>query len=81
MSVLDRFRLDGKHVLLTGASRGLGRAMALALVDAGATAIGGRVVADIVSGLVETLSGLDPQGIRSGGLDPKFLGNVLLVAG
>ena len=36
MSVMDRFRLDGKRALVTGASRGLGRIMALALADAGA---------------------------------------------
>lgn len=43
MTVLDRFRLDGKRALVTGASRGLGREMALALADAGAdVAITGR---------------------------------------
>jgi gluconate 5-dehydrogenase len=36
MSVLDRFRLDGKRAFITGGSRGLGREMALALADAGA---------------------------------------------
>jgi gluconate 5-dehydrogenase len=36
MGVLDRFRLDGKRALVTGASRGLGRAMAQALAEAGA---------------------------------------------
>lgn len=36
MSVIDLFRLDGKRALVTGASRGLGRVMALALADAGA---------------------------------------------
>jgi len=36
-STLDLFRLDGKVALVTGASRGLGAAMALALADAGAT--------------------------------------------
>jgi 2-deoxy-D-gluconate 3-dehydrogenase len=33
---LDLFRLDGKVALVTGASRGLGAAMAIALADAGA---------------------------------------------
>jgi NAD(P)-dependent dehydrogenase (short-subunit alcohol dehydrogenase family) len=37
MTVLDRFRLDGRVCLITGASRGLGRAMASALAEAGAS--------------------------------------------
>jgi 2-dehydro-3-deoxy-D-gluconate 5-dehydrogenase len=36
MSVLDRFTLDGRRALVTGASRGLGAAMAQALAEAGA---------------------------------------------
>jgi gluconate 5-dehydrogenase len=39
MSVLDRFRLDGKRLFITGGSRGLGREMALAIAEAGADAI------------------------------------------
>jgi NAD(P)-dependent dehydrogenase (short-subunit alcohol dehydrogenase family) len=43
MSILDRFRLDGRRALVTGASRGLGREMALAFAEAGAdVAITGR---------------------------------------
>jgi NAD(P)-dependent dehydrogenase (short-subunit alcohol dehydrogenase family) len=36
MSVLDKLRLDGKVAIMTGAGRGLGRVMALALAEAGA---------------------------------------------
>tara|TARA_B100000809_G_scaffold11196_1_gene10504 strand:- start:5922 stop:6707 length:786 start_codon:yes stop_codon:yes gene_type:complete len=39
MSVLDRFRLDGKRLFITGGSRGLGREMALGIADAGADVI------------------------------------------
>jgi NAD(P)-dependent dehydrogenase (short-subunit alcohol dehydrogenase family) len=39
MSVLDKLRLDGKVAIMTGAGRGLGRVMALALAEAGADVV------------------------------------------
>lgn len=40
MSVLNLFRLDGKTALVTGCNRGIGKAMALGLAEAGADIIG-----------------------------------------
>lgn len=40
MSVLDLFKLDGKTALVTGSRRGIGKAMAIALAEAGADIIG-----------------------------------------
>lgn len=48
LTVLDRFRLDGRRAFVTGASRGLGREMALALAEAGAdVAMAARTLADL----------------------------------
>ena len=39
MNILDRFRLDGKTAIVTGASKGIGEAIAYALAEAGANVV------------------------------------------
>lgn len=39
MSILDKFKLDGKVALVTGSSRGLGKVCAIGLAEAGATVV------------------------------------------
>ena len=59
MSVLDRFRLTGRRLFITGGSRGLGREMALAIADAGA---------DVA------LTGRDPASLERTATDIRALG-------
>ncbi|MSU73282.1 MAG: SDR family oxidoreductase [Opitutus sp.] len=61
MHILDRFRLDGKRLFITGGSRGLGREMALAIAGAGA---------DVV------LVGRDPASLEATARDIRVLGRV-----
>jgi NAD(P)-dependent dehydrogenase (short-subunit alcohol dehydrogenase family) len=58
MSVLDRLRLDGRRVFMTGGSRGLGREMALAMAGVGADiTLTGRTADSLatVAGEIEAL--------------------------
>ncbi len=40
MAILDRFKLDGKIAVVTGCRRGIGKALAVALAEAGADVVG-----------------------------------------
>ena len=40
MSILNKFSLEGKTALVTGCKRGIGKAMAIGLAEAGANIIG-----------------------------------------
>ncbi len=53
MSILDQFKLDGKVALITGCKRGIGKAMALGLAEAGADIIGVSVSLELQGSEVE----------------------------
>jgi 2-deoxy-D-gluconate 3-dehydrogenase len=52
--ILDQFRLDGKTALVTGARRGIGRAMANALAEVGADIVGVSAAMEARGSQVET---------------------------
>jgi 2-deoxy-D-gluconate 3-dehydrogenase len=58
--ILDRFKLDGKAAIVTGASRGLGQAMAVALAEAGADV----ALVDLLP-VDETLKAVEATGRRA----------------
>ena len=53
MKVLDQFRLDGQVALVTGCRRGIGKAMTLALAEAGADIIGVSASLESAKSLIE----------------------------
>jgi len=53
LHVLDKFRLDGQVALVTGCKRGIGKAMALALAEAGADIVGVSATLEPAKSLVE----------------------------
>ena len=70
MNVLDMFRLDGKTAVVTGARRGIGKAMAIALAEAGADIIG-------VSASLEASGSEIEQAVTSLGRKFSLLINVI----
>jgi NAD(P)-dependent dehydrogenase (short-subunit alcohol dehydrogenase family) len=56
MSVLDRFRMDDRVAIITGGNRGLGKAMAEALAEAGANVIVTSRSADEAATVAEQLA-------------------------
>ena len=53
MSILDKFILNGKTVLVTGCKRGIGKAMAIGLAEAGANIIGVSATLELMGSEVE----------------------------
>jgi 2-deoxy-D-gluconate 3-dehydrogenase len=62
MSILDQFKLNGRVALVTGASRGLGQGMAVALGSAGASV---ALVARTKASLEETAKLIEKEGSKA----------------
>lgn len=62
MGILDNFRVDGKIALVTGAGRGIGKASALALAEAGADVV---VAARTLEQVEQTAAEAEAFGVRA----------------
>jgi 7-alpha-hydroxysteroid dehydrogenase len=58
MSILDRFRVEGKVALVTGAGRGIGRACAIALAEAGADVVVSARTAEQIEAVADEIRAL-----------------------
>ncbi len=62
MSIIDKFRLNGKKVFITGGSRGIGKSVALGLAEAGADI---AVIARGIEAAEETAHELEQKGVKA----------------
>lgn len=62
-SILDRFRLDGKKALVTGAGQGIGAALAVALAEAGADVAVADIVVENARKVAERIRGLGREAV------------------
>jgi 2-dehydro-3-deoxy-D-gluconate 5-dehydrogenase len=75
--ILDKFKLNGKVAIVTGASRGLGQSMAIGLAEAGAdVALVASTSTDEVAGKIRALGRKACQ-IQANLLDPAAIGKIV----
>ncbi|WOK09265.1 glucose 1-dehydrogenase [Imperialibacter roseus] len=79
MTIQEKFRLDGKVAVITGASKGIGEAMALALGQAGAKVVVSSRKQDAVKEVAEKLKaeGIEAIGVAANAGDKGDLENLL----
>lgn len=63
MTVLDRFRVDGRAAIVTGAGRGIGAACALALAEAGADVVLASRTVEQLEAVAKEIDGLGRRAI------------------
>ena len=63
--ILDRFRLDGKVAIVTGAGRGIGRACAMGLAEAGAHVVCAARTQEQIDEVADDIRALGPKALSS----------------
>lgn len=63
MTILDRFRLEGRVALVTGAGRGIGRASAIALAEAGADVVVAARTAEQVEQVADEIRAIGQRAV------------------
>ena len=80
MNVLDQFRLDGRRALVTGGARGLGRVMAEALAQAGASVAISSRDAEVAASAAREIEAATGRQIGAFGLDVTTSADVARLA-